>query len=246
MAASTNNVTMRLFRRPSLLSLTLALLLAAGCEGDVTGASSPSIATSNTAQTIRPDTSPSESKGKPEAGDVLPIWSLQNYQPNSPRFEQTYGLEAYKGTVTLVALFAGWCSYCLDQALALEDLWQELLAAGYEIQFVAIHPNDSDEEIYRNALIYQLDEEDNITYDTAGKPIYRSTYPLFQDTEQVDAWGLHRGAKDDFYLYGTNGTLKLWLTPTTEGGSVDTDFSHDGVREYFKKRLIQMTQEPAG
>jgi len=35
----------------------------------------------------------------------------------------------------------------------------------------------------------------------------KCSYPLFQDLEEVDMWGLMNGAKDDFYIYDTQGNL---------------------------------------
>ena len=63
------------------------------------------------------------------------------------------------------------------------------------------------EEGYQLAMIYQLSDENEIQYDETGDPIYRCTYPLVQDIEEVNAWELHAGKKDDFYIYGTDGML---------------------------------------
>ncbi len=37
-------------------------------------------------------------------GAPFPTWQLKDFQPKSARFGQTYGLEAFKGKVTVVAL----------------------------------------------------------------------------------------------------------------------------------------------
>ena len=41
-------------------------------------------------------------------GASLPTWKLGDYQPLSPGYGKTYGLEAFKGKVTVVALLASW------------------------------------------------------------------------------------------------------------------------------------------
>ena len=56
-------------------------------------------------------------------------------------------------------------------------------------------------------MIHQLGEQNEIQYDAEGEPIYRCTYPLVQDIEAVNAWELHAGKKDDFYIYGTDAKL---------------------------------------
>ena len=65
-------------------------------------------------------------------------------------------------------------------------------------------------------MIYQLSDENEIQYDETGDPIYRCTYPLVQDIEEVNAWELHAGKKDDFYIYGTDGMLARFLPSGTE------------------------------
>lgn len=41
-------------------------------------------------------------------GAAMPEFSLVDFQPRSKRLEETYGLEQFKGEVTLVALLASW------------------------------------------------------------------------------------------------------------------------------------------
>ena len=41
-------------------------------------------------------------------GAAMPEFSLVDFQPQSERSEETYGLEQFKGEVTLVALLASW------------------------------------------------------------------------------------------------------------------------------------------
>ena len=48
------------------------------------------------------------------------------------------------------------------------------------------------------------------------------SYPVLQDTEEVDAWSLLGGGKDDFFLYNSDGTLGVYLP---SGGEVSTKLS---------------------
>jgi hypothetical protein len=43
-----------------------------------------------------------------QSGSPWPDWELTDFQPKSPKHQQTYGLEYFQGHVTLVALLAGW------------------------------------------------------------------------------------------------------------------------------------------
>jgi len=42
------------------------------------------------------------------AGATMPTWRLSDVQPKSAGYGKTYGLEAFKGKVTVVALLASW------------------------------------------------------------------------------------------------------------------------------------------
>ena len=44
----------------------------------------------------------------------------------------------------------------------------------------------------------------------------KCSYPLFQDLEEVDLWGLMDGGKDDFYIYDTDGILARYYAWGTE------------------------------
>ena len=48
------------------------------------------------------------------------------------------------------------------------------------------------------------------------------SYPTLQDTEEVNAWSLLGGGKDDFFLYHSDGTLAVFLP---SGGKVSTRLS---------------------
>lgn len=42
------------------------------------------------------------------AGAPMPTWALTDFEPKSPGYGKTYGLETFKGKVTVVALLASW------------------------------------------------------------------------------------------------------------------------------------------
>lgn len=167
-------------------------------------------------------------------GAEQPQWSLLDFQPMSQRFGDHYGLEEFNGTVTLVSLHAAWCAYCRTQALYMDQMWQELLAEGLEVQFVTINKDNAAEENYRDWMIYQHDQEGNRLYDEEGNSLFRCTFPIFQDTTEDGVWGLHGGNKDDFYIYDTDGTLALYLPA---GGDISTRLSTDAGYANLKDAL---------
>ena len=59
------------------------------------------------------------------------------------------------------------------------------------------------------------------------------SFPILQDTEEVDAWSLLGGGKDDFFLYNSNGTLGVYLQ---SGGKISTKLSSDLYFIYTKRR----------
>jgi hypothetical protein len=52
--------------------------------------------------------------------------------------------------------------------------------------------------------------------ETQASLVEKCSYPLFQDLEEVDVWGLMNGAKDDFYIYDADGTLARYYAWGTE------------------------------
>ena len=149
-------------------------------------------------------------------GVAWPEWSLEDFQPNSPRFGETYGLPAFEGTVTVMSLHAAWCGYCRTQAMHMEEMLQELRAEGYDVDFVTVNKINAAEEGYQRSMIYMLDDNNEIQYDDAGEALYRCTFPLLQDIEELNVWEMHEGKKDDFYIYDVDGTLAIYLPSATD------------------------------
>jgi len=152
------------------------------------------------------------------AGSARPTWQLVDFQPVSPRTGQTYGLEAFDGTVTVVALHSSWCGYCRSQAEKMEQLYYELDAAGTRVQMVSI--NSLDESAVANQA--------NLT----GV----CTFPIFQDTAEAQVWASIGGTKDDFYIYRADGTLALYINhrSTPYNLSVEADYNR------FRDLLIEI------
>ena len=63
--------------------------------------------TGPTLDTVPADVPPA-CEGPTCAGTPSPEWALVDFQTKSSKYTETYGLEAFKGKVTLLALLAGW------------------------------------------------------------------------------------------------------------------------------------------
>lgn len=68
--------------------------------------------------------------------------------------------------------------------------------------------------------------------DTQGELAAMAEFPMFQDVAAVNAWGQHGGAKDDLYVYGSDGKLVRYLK---YGGDVDTNLSDATAYDAVKK-----------
>ena len=134
---------------------------------------------------------PSRTLAQPESpkkpGSPWPEWKLTDFQPKSPRFNETYGLEHFRGRVTFVALLATWCGFCKTQIEKMEEMRKGFAANRIKVNFVVVNVASGESE------------QNEFTS--------RCTFPLFQDTELVDAFGLHQGGKDDYYIYNERGEL---------------------------------------
>ena len=74
----------------------------------------------------------------------------------------------------------------------MEQMRLELMADGHDVQFVAI-----------NAASALADQD---------KLYERCSFPLIQDLDEINAWGVHHGGvKDDIYIYGSDGKLADYL-----------------------------------
>lgn len=131
-----------------------------------------------------------------EAGCAAPIYYLDDFQPLSCGYGATYGLDAFVGKPTLVVLLAAWCPFCRAQIEKLEELRVELAFGGYALNFLVVNKADA--------------AKDQVEFTN------RCSFPLLQDLVEVDAWGLHQGVKDDFFLYDGAGNLIGFYQATGE------------------------------
>jgi len=93
----------------------------------------------------------------------------------------------------------------------------ELAEEGFEAHFLSVNAVSADKEPYQENLINKC------------------SYPLLQDKEEFDVWGLHDGGKDDFYIFDPEGKLIIHIP---FGGDVDTNLTtEDGFNTL--KTLIQ-------
>jgi thiol-disulfide isomerase/thioredoxin len=150
-------------------------------------------------------------------GEPMPSYQLLDFQPKSPRYNQTYGLEVFKGKTTLVALLAGWCPYCQSQLTQLNKIHQDLVASGHDINFVIINKADAIRPEYQQNFVNLTD------------------LPLLQDTEQINAWGQQGGVKDDMFIYDAAGTLRAYLAAN---GPVDTNMSGSAGRDNVRSAVL--------
>ena len=180
-----------------LIGLTLALL-ACGSEVDTL------VPNPENGQAIISAATCSEDKPNTCAGADQPTFSLEDFQPDSPYFGESYGLEKFHGKVTFVALWASWCGYCRNQSEQMETIADELAQLGVDIHVVAI----------------------NVTTGVEAQSLLTDTcsFPIIQDTDEVGAWELMNGVKDDMFIYDEEGKLLVHLPA---GASVVTNLSTD-------------------
>ena len=95
----------------------------------------------------------------------------------------------------------------------------ELEVAGYDVQFLVVNKQDAES--------------------TQQKLIDKCAYPIFQDVAEVDAWRLHDGKKDDFYIFNENGELAVFLP---NGGEISTNLSTQEGYENVKNAILGVLQ----
>lgn len=151
-----------------------------------------------------------------EPGAPAPGWQLEDFQPLSERFQQVYGLEAFRGSVLLVALYAGWCNTCQGAASVLSALVEEWRAEGIDLRAVAVN-------------------EANALYDQR-QLVDRWMHPLFQDTDEVDAFRQHGGTRDDMFVYTADGVLSAYLR---WGGDLEVYPFTERGRQNIKNAILE-------
>ncbi|MFN3197308.1 MAG: redoxin domain-containing protein [Bradymonadia bacterium] len=153
-------------------------------------------------------------------GAEMPKWQLYDFQPQSCGYGATHGLDSFLGRVTLVALFNAGCPYCQAQAEKMEQMRIELEAEGHEVWFVAVNL------MGRESLQAELTN--------------RAAFPMFQDTEGTNAWGMHQGGLSDYYVYDESGVLVTWLP---NGGEVNTTLANEEGYANLKNAVLEALGE---
>ncbi len=152
-----------------------------------------------------------------DPGAPAPTWSLPDFQPQSAAFGQTYGLDQFRGSALLVTLLNGSCNTCRGMAAGLESLQQELVAEGMNVRFCAI----------------------NEYYDLNGQLLADlCSFPLFQDSESVNAWAMHGGTRDDIYVYSSGGVLvRYYELPAGIEGNPTSDTGREQLKSTLQQAL---------
>ena len=131
-----------------------------------------------------------------QIGSTHPQWILKDLQPQSCGYNQYYGLETFHGTPTIVVLLWAGCGFCQAQAEKLQQMYYEFELEEIKINFVILNL------VHDNPPINKLSE--------------RCNFPIFQDVQTVDAWGLHQGKKDYFYFYDGQGILQIFIPSSVD------------------------------
>ncbi len=97
----------------------------------------------------------------------------------------------------------------------MQEMQDELAAAGLDIVFLAVN------------AVSGVNHQQNL--------IDKCSFPLFQDTEEQDVWGLHQGKKDDIYIYDATGLLRSFLP---YAGAVQTNLSSEEGYNNLKTAIL--------
>ena len=105
-----------------------------------------------------------------EVGGMMP-----DYEVNDSRTGDSLSLrEHYKGTVTLVNIWATWCIPCRTEMPAMQRIYDELKDEGFRIAAVSVD-DDTDDVVNAFAESYQLTFD--ILHDRSGgiQKVYQTT-----------------------------------------------------------------------
>lgn len=97
----------------------------------------------------------------PQAGQMAPAFELTSLEGNP------LDLEAQRGKVVVINVFASWCEPCREEAAGLEETWQQYQSEG--VQFLGIAYKDARSKV--QAFLDQF----GITYPCALDPGGRTT-----------------------------------------------------------------------
>ena len=99
---------------------------------------------------------------------------------------------------------------------------------GLDIGFAVINAISADSEANQNKLIFK-------DYTAEEPSDVRTTFPLFQDTDDVNAWTLHDGGKDDIYVYDAEGNLSTYISSLGPNTNLSTDEGYQNLMSAILK-----------
>ena len=102
----------------------------------------------------------------------------------------------------------------------LEQMSYEFLNLGIDVNIVAINKADA------------LETQEGL--------IEQCSFPLLQDTDDIDAWGKLDGGKDDFYIYQPDGQLAIHFP---SGGSIATNLSSGPGYSNLRDTVLAVVEE---
>ena len=97
----------------------------------------------------------------------------------------------------------------------MQTMADELATEGYEINVVVVNKIGAES--------------------TAASLASNCEFPVLQDVTEVNAWALHEGGKDDFYIYDANGELSAYLP---YGGDVNVSLGSQAGFDNVKNAII--------
>jgi hypothetical protein len=150
------------------------------------------------------------------AGYEWPEYVLEDFQPASDRLGEVYGRDGFTGHVTFVSFLTASCYFCQIQAEKMEEMMKLFEWEGMDVRFVAINASSNAAASVQKKLIYMINDSGEQEVDEDGNPVHRCTFPLLQDTDEVDAWGAHDAHKAEIYIYGSDGNLLEYYAASEE------------------------------
>ena len=105
----------------------------------------------------------------------------------------------------------------------LEQMRIELFLEGHKVFFITVNASNAVEQ--------------------QQKLVDKCSFPLLQDTEEINAWALHDGGKDDMYIYDTEGNLVVYL-PFSSSGPSSTHLGTTGGYAHVKNAVLDELNTP--
>jgi hypothetical protein len=177
------------------VALLLSLFAVAGCtvESGTSRSSEPAELPDQKTVTPAPGSGSSSEPGAPPQFE-LPSWQREDVQPESARFGQTYGLEAFRGKAVVVTLLEGHCPFCQSNSVVAQQLQDELTTQGLDVQIVVLGDANATQFASRVKL------------------------PIFKDADG-SAWDAMRpnASKHDTFVFGPDGKRTYFLQGTYQG-----------------------------